>query len=462
MLKLSRYFAEVQIGNKVVLFSTRTSKVCSLNKDEYMKLKSGSFDELSEKSVEILINNEILIGESEDELRTIIAQNKTTIQDKKTFYQVIQPTAMCQLGCGYCGQVHTKDYLGNSVSDAMIERFETKMKEKPYEHVSVAWFGGEPLVGLPQMREMTAKLIAMADRFNCTYSAKIVTNGLSLKENIFLELVQKLKINNIEVTLDGIAEYHDKRRFTKEGLSSFDIIFNNLLKIFNRADFKELGCGISIRCNVDSTNFDGVKPLIRLLAEHNLQDKISYFYVAPIHSWGNEAHLVSLEKEKFAQMEMEWILEQYKYGFRPALLPNRKNEVCLSVTSDTEVFDAFGNVFDCSETPLVETYKGTPYILGNMKNGQESISSYRPLNNFYDEVQAGEYPCTKCPMLPTCGGGCPKSWREGIVACPSPKFNIKERLMLYYFIRKHGVDELRKNIIEDELSFIPEQVSSNL
>lgn len=452
MFLLSRYSIATPIDgtNRVMLFSTRTGKLCSITETEYNKVLLGEIDTISENTIDILLDNELLVGNHENELATIIAENKSSQLDKTEFYQVIMPSAMCQLGCGYCGQNHTKDYISSNFSDKIIERFDEKLSVKEYKHMSIAWFGGEPLMGLPQIREMTKSLYALADKHNCTYSSKVVTNGLSLKLPIFLELVQKLGVKSIEVTLDGVAMYHDKRRHTKDGLSSFDIIFNNLLKIYNYPNFKELGCDLSIRCNVDSTNFDGVKPLIHLLAEHNLQDKIAYFYVAPIHSWGNEAHLVSLEKEKFGEMEMEWLIEQYKYGFRPNLLPQRSKSVCLSVSSDSEVFDAFGNVYDCTETPLVKTYKDTPYVLGNLKDGIENISEHRPLVNFYDEVSEGAYPCTTCPMLPSCGGGCPKSWREGTMACPSPKFNIKDRMLLYYFLRKHGVEALKENLQEQE------------
>lgn len=449
MITLSKYLVTVPIegSSKVIAFSTRTGKVCTISNTVLDKLTEKKVEEIPIETLEQLMSNEVVVGEGENELETIISQNKAYIEDRTMLYEVIQPTAMCQLGCGYCGQQHTKDYLQTGAAEKILQRIESRLQSGKYKHLSIGWFGSEPLMGLAQIRTMTPELIALAAKYNCGYSSKMVSNGLSLKEPIFLELVQKWKVQGIEVTLDGTAEYHDKRRYTKDGLSTFDLIFNNLLKILNRPDFKSLGCGISLRCNVDATNYDSVKPLIHLLAENNLQDKISYFYVAPVHKWGNDAYLMSLEKEEFAKLEMEWLLEQFKYGFTQSLLPQRKHQVCISVTNDSEVFDAFGNVYDCSETPLVDTYANTDYVLGNINNGPDSISSHRPLLSFYDEVLDGDYPCTKCPMLPTCGGGCPKSWREGIVACPSPKSNIKDRLLLYYFIKKHGMDALRETVL---------------
>lgn len=427
--------ADIQI-NKVVLFATRTARTLTVSEALYDKLKREAWDEMHDNDFEKLLRVEAIVPAGEDELQTVLGRNNAAISDKKSLYHVIQPTAMCQLGCGYCGQKHTKDYLSTPVSSRIVERIESKFARKDYNHVEIAWFGGEPLMGYSQIRELTPQLQQMAARHNCTYGAKLVTNGLSLKEPIFLELVKKHGIKKIEVTLDGTAEYHDARRHTKEGISTFDLIFNNILKICNRPDFKELGCSITLRCNVDERNHAGVVPLIKLLAEHNLQDKLSYFYVAPIHSWGNEAHLRSLEKQEFANREISWLVEQFRHGFKPTLVPTVNPIVCLSVTPDAEVFDAFGNVFDCSEVPYVETYEGTDYLLGNMKNGMPASFKPRSLNNFNDQVAEGEYPCTGCEMLPVCGGGCPKSWREGVAPCPPNKFNIKDKLALYYLQSK--------------------------
>lgn len=427
---------------KRVLFATRTAKAMVITNRLYDKLQREAWSEIAPVDFEKLVNIEAIVSESDVEVKTVIERNKEIIYGTKTLYHVIQPTAMCQLGCGYCGQKHTKDYLDKGASEKILERIESKFQNRDYDQVSIAWFGSEPLMGLSQIRELTPKLQKLAEKYNCGYNSRVVTNGLSLKEPIFLELVQKHGVNKMEITLDGTAEYHDARRHTKEGLSSFDLIFKNLLTIFNRPDFKDLGCNISIRCNVDERNSEGVQPLIKYLALHNLQDKIQFFYVAPIHSWGNDAHLLSHEKQQFAEKEVEWILNQYQNGFRPGLLPALNPSVCISVTPDAEVFDAFGNVFDCTETPYVETYENTEYVLGNLHNGLSTISKHRPLLSFNDDVVDNEYPCSTCKMLPVCGGGCPKSWREGIAACPTNKFNIKEKLMLFYALKRDGVDVL--------------------
>ena len=434
-----------------ILFATRTAKTLKISRALYNAFIKAEWHNMSQDDFDKLLVVEAIVPSCENELSVVIKRNKAAIADMGTLYHVIQPSAMCQLGCSYCGQTHTKNNVSSELYESLLGRIESKFEGKQYRHVQIGWFGGEPLMGYAQIRDLTPKLQAMATLHGCTYSGKVVTNGLSLKESVFLELVQKFSVNEIEVTLDGIATYHDTRRHTKEGLGTFDLILRNLKAIFSRPDFKTLGCSVSIRCNVDERNREGVTPLIHLLAAHELQDKIAYFYVAPIHSWGNNAHELSVEKQEFAEEEIGWILEQLKAGFSPQLIPHLNPVVCLSVTPDAEVFDAFGNVFDCTETPYVDSYKDTNYVLGNLGHKDNSISEYRPLINFNDEVLSGQYPCATCCMLPVCGGGCPKSWREGMAPCPTNKFNIESKLALSYALQKTGKSAVLETLAAERL-----------
>lgn len=420
--------------NYQVVYSTRTAKSILLSDTVIKYLVNGEFTSISEDTLDHLIDIKIIVPADEDELATIISNNKAAIDQEKTLFYVIQPTAQCQLGCHYCGQQHTKNYLSETYYAKILGRIADKLSANTgYTHLRIGWFGAEPLMGLSHIKHMTPELKKLAAKNGCTYSSKMVTNGLGLKENIF-RLLTELDVKQLEITLDGSAEYHDQRRHTKQGGKSFDLIFNNLLKIFSMPDFGQLGTGITIRCNVDSTNHEGVSALIQLLDDHQLQDKVSGVYLAPIHSWGNDAHLLSLEKENFAKLEMEWLIDLYQRGFNVSVLPNiTKPIVCMTVSKNAEIIDAFGNIFNCTEVPYVPTYEAkTSFKIGNVKDAPESLSKHRHLSDWNDDILDKKFPCSSCRILPICGGACPKSWHEQNCPCPSIKFNIEDRLLLHY------------------------------
>lgn len=427
-----------------VLFCSRSGESFVVNKELKTNLLEERFDLIPDPIIEKLIASKGIVLKEENELFEIREENKKAIRqnDDSELYIVIQPSANCQLGCYYCGQNHTKNYLTEEYSRAIVERIRGKLMAGNYKSLFIGWFGGEPLMGLPQLRELTNQFKKLAEEFNIRYASKIVTNGLSLKSKIFEELVVDLNVTQIEVTLDGPAEFHDTHRYTKEGKNSFELIYKNLTEIFKRDDYEKLGCFISIRCNVDRKNWEGVSPLIKLLANDGFQKKVSHFYVIGIYSWaGNDAHTNSLTKEEFASKEIDWLIEMFEAGFNPRVIPSRQKQVCAVVSPSFEMYDTFGNVFNCTEVSFSDTYEKTPYALGNLSNPKE-ISERRPLSDWNETILTDKFPCHTCKMLPVCGGGCPKSWHEDMRACPSAKFNIKERLALGYVLTKAKITEL--------------------
>jgi uncharacterized protein len=278
------------------------------------------------------------------------------------------------------------------------------------------------------------------------YFARVVTNGLSLKEDIYEELITVHKVNSIEITLDGTAESHDARRHTKSKEKTFDIIFANLLKIVDRENFAA-ECNINIRCNADERNADYVIPLIELLASHGLHKKVN-FYIAAVYSWGNDAHLLT-PKEEMANREIDWFLAMKQHGFPVNPLPGRTRVVCTTVMRHNEVFDAFGNIYNCTEVPYVPAYDGGKYATGHLMNHEEVKPDHEiPFLDWNDKILSKDKSiwCWNCRILPVCGGRCPKNWDEGIPPCPIMKFNMEDRIGLAYYICKEKV----KDVTTDE------------
>jgi uncharacterized protein len=438
-LKLSNYrvvtppfFDELEGRTKLVLYANRTASVRIVDEATWNLIEVGLFDQLPQEMLFDLVEIELIVPAIEDELATIINRNDASSINDDSLYLVIQPTASCQLGCHYCGQQHTSKLLSDEDQHRLIKRTSAKLESKPFRKLSIGWFGAEPLAGISVMRTLTPKLQALAESFGCSYKAKIVTNGLALTEKVATEIVNDLGVRFIEITLDGVAEYHDARRMQKNGMPTFDKIFANVLALARR---KDLDVQLSVRCNVDRQNYESVSSLLQLLAEEGLPERIS-FYPAPIHSWGNDAHTRSLSPEEFAAREIGWLSEMILLGFQPALIPPRKPIVCMAVMPQAELVDAYGTIFNCTEVSYVPTY-GTPneYAISHL-SGKEMPGKRERLGNFNERVRQGEYPCSSCRMLPVCGGACPKSWQEGLEPCPSAKRNIEQRLLLSYAVSR--------------------------
>ena len=432
-LKLSRYHVvtpplrDAETGRPFrVVYSTRTAQRAIVDEDVWRPLALGRLDGLAPTLRDELVELELLVPAGEDELATIVGRNDAAARDSASLRLVVQPTAACQLGCGYCGQEHTADRMSEANQRLVVERARANLATGTYTAIDVGWFGSEPLLGLSVIRSLSPRLQALAAEHGCAYRARVVTNGLLLTPDVARELEHDHGVGQVEITLDGIDATHDERRGWKGGAPSFRRTFVNLVAVA-RAD--DVHLRIVVRGNVDRTNADGVDALIDRLAEEGLAGRIA-FYTAPVHDWGNDAHSVSFSAPEFARREAGWLAHQVRAGFKPTLVPGRKPIVCLAVERDGELVDAFGNLFSCTEVSYVPAY-GVPnrYALGRVDSG--TLPGRRQLlGNFNRRIEQRSVPCADCRMLPVCGGACPKAWLDGQEPCPSAKHNITQRLVL--------------------------------
>ncbi|MBT2621280.1 radical SAM protein [Chryseobacterium sp. ISL-6] len=449
--KLSHYliFTESHTDpNQVLIYSTVSSKLLKISALFALILQRNELHKLPKETLERLINDRIIIKEEEDELLTVITENKKSSTESTNLYEVIQPSAWCQLGCYYCGQDHTKNVLSDLSVKNITDRIYVKLKTGKYKTMNIGWFGGEPLTGLSTMRKINNIVRLHCEELDIELKGSVlVTNGMSLKPDIYKEMVNDFKINQFEITIDGIGEYHDKHRYLKkEKAGSYELIYRNISNILNSDFYAIAHQSMTIRCNVDRKNFDGVDPLIRQLAEDNLHNKINHLYFASIYSWAqNDAHKESLTKEEFAYYKLKWELLKLKLGYNSNELPKRKLNTCILTTKDSDMYDAYGNVYSCSEVSLTDVYKKSKYVLGNVN---KEVSNDRSYTDWYDKVwEKKEYQCNSCKLFPICGSACPKSWMEGNPPCPTIRYSIKDDIKLKEIkIHSETKDELIKFI----------------
>lgn len=453
--KVSQYaiFSDAVInGGYSLVYSTSAAALHAIKSDVVDKLQQSRLSELDELTIKKLIENGILVESHVDELKEILYENTLSATDSSLLYQVIAPSSNCQLGCNYCGQSHTKEVIEQSMEPKIMERITANLQKKNYKDIFIGWFGGEPLMGLQSIRSLSKQLLELAKKHGCSYGSKIVTNGLSLKPNIFFELFETWKVNTFEVTLDGTANAHDKRRYTKSKEATFNIIISNLREIISDSRFKKGACKIIIRCNVDKSNYEEVPLLIELLKTQGILDH-AFFYTAAIHSWGNDAHLGSMSQDEYADFQIDTYIKLRELGQIDQTLPTqRKKQVCISTSDHGEVFDASGDVFDCTEVSLVPAYKDLDkYKVGKLYDESFTQPS-RTFSSWNDDILKGEVPCTKCEILPICGGACPKLWKEGISPCPAIKHNIRNRMILDFSatmkILKENNIEARQDVLD--------------
>ena len=104
--------------------------------------------------------------------------------------------------------------------------------------------------------------------------------------------------------------------------------------------------------------------------------------------------------------------------------------MCIGTIRDSEMYDAYGNIFDCSETSYSSTYSKGPFALGNLRN-QKKLKCNSILKDVPEMLIKGKIEkCRVCKFYPLCGGLCPLALVENEARCPSFTYNIEDRMFI--------------------------------
>jgi uncharacterized protein len=147
---------------------------------------------------------------------------------------MLVPTYGCNLACTYCYRGRGTEQSSQGVPlnigkrpslisretvDAFFNYAETNFSNGPQKPF-ITLFGGEPLVDSPAQKSIIQYIVD-----KCAYAGyelSAVTNGYDFIG--YIDILKKVKIKEIQFTLDGSKDIHDSRRATANRKGTFDRI----------------------------------------------------------------------------------------------------------------------------------------------------------------------------------------------------------------------------------------------
>jgi uncharacterized protein len=311
----------------------------------------------------------------------------------------------------------------------VAERVLAGINDEATTTVRVSWFGAEPMIGWHALLDLSRRFVPAAHDAGIDYGATIVTNGSLLTVEKIETLRHECLVRQFDITLDGPARIHDQHRPLRNGKRSFDKIVSTLKEALSSDGLSDVL--IVLRTNVDVKNAGWVEEYLRFMADSGFATDRVLFSLAPVYAWSNDVSSIEIERKEYANLEIRWLSLMIDLGLRFEALPDEpKGAVCAAVTRSTEIHSSTGNVFSCSELPLVPKYEAEGGLGRTVDLGPIGLRPTGPFDDWHDSISLGEVPCHSCTLLPVCGGSCPKQWREGNRACPPFKFTVQERFNL--------------------------------
>ena len=250
------------------------------------------------------------------------------------FSVTLLTTEKCNLRCAYC---YEKFEYKASNADEMekIRGFFSTLSHK-YTDIQVSFFGGEPLLALRQMRAVIQFNAGLQSNF--TYS--LTTNGTLLSPQLLQELVNS-NLVHLQVTLDGLGASHNEIRQTKNGLATFDRIYNNLLG-YREVQGKFIGL---VRVNAAPSNAQDVAKLAQNIARDFGRDERFRVFIRPVGKWGGQKDedLAVLDAISYDILEREF------YSHIPDHMKwNADSEVCYAAMPNHLLLYPDGRLGKCT------------------------------------------------------------------------------------------------------------------
>lgn len=412
MLKKSAFTKIIKDDDKYYAFNTTNGFFLEIDFDNEkdrnefdQSLKNNEFNESNK--YKFLLEHGILVKDTYVERKKFESNYYKAFFNNSSIDITLVPTFACNLKCSYCyqsddRQKNNKKQLSNDIWIDLTYAYIEKMilKNKSIKILNITWFGGEPLLSSEIIKNLSLKLKKLFFKIKIDFHFDIITNGTIFGEKE-IKYFKEIPIENIQITLDGVKEYHDKLRIFNNDKGTYDIILKNIEDIMINTT-----SAISIRSNVNETTYfvENFKLLInefnnrfkkyidakRILIElptlitdtENYKNKIiNYDYYKNIIKY-------SRELEKIGQFKQDTIQFSAPY--------------CTARTQGSFVIGPNAELYKCWEHITDKNY-----IVGDVKNG-----ILKKNEEYWNFIGSYNFPpeCQSCELLPICLNGCPLNW----------------------------------------------------
>jgi len=295
----------------------------------------------------------------------------------------------------------------NRQTEARLLSFVENRLNEGRRALTVAWFGGEPLLALPLLERLSAGFIAACSHRGVVYAAQLVTNG-TLLTNSVVQRLRRIGVSQVQVTLDGLRGTHDaRRRWNKSRRSSFDDIMDGL-----RATIGQIP--VRLRVNVDDRNISDAMDLLALFAKEGWLNPATRFvpYVARVLDYTAASACAAghvCEPGRFEALQRRWFESLRSYGLDVTMralygFPEPRAVTCNAVSGSGYVVAPDGTLYRCSFDADDRTRAS-----GSLTEGVQPVEAEQ-FWRMYDPFQRRT--CRECEALPSCLGFCPRNFRD--------------------------------------------------
>ncbi len=134
------------------------------------RLESGddvSFDAAEQELLAQLVHGKFVLPDPYSEIEQYKFTHRRHRFDESTMGLVIAPTMACNMACQYCFEANKKGRMSAAVVEDVIGFVESRATQ--LRLMDVSWYGGEPLLAMDIIEDLTESFLDLADQYNFKY-----------------------------------------------------------------------------------------------------------------------------------------------------------------------------------------------------------------------------------------------------------------------------------------------------
>ncbi|MBR6336849.1 MAG: radical SAM protein, partial [Ruminococcus sp.] len=370
-------------NGKFLMKHTFSGEIVSLSADEYKDMEN----------IEELRQHRFIVPTDYDEdakyLETVKLIRLMQPQKPGLKSYTILPTTACNARCTYCYEEGFKvSSMTQETAEALVSYIE---KTRHDDKVTLAWFGGEPLVGVKVIRYVCEEL----ERRGIPFGSRMITNASLFTPELVKEAKEVWKLSKVQVSLDGDRrDYTERKRYIDPVKHNYEKVIS-VIHMLAEQDIK-----VNLRVNFDKDSIGRLKGFLDEMKAEFGDEKNVTLYLAALYQEKAKPYYLELQRE---MLELDRYIRELgiNYENREKMHSSFKINACMADSLDKSVvIQPDGSFFDCEHLPEAHSW-------GNVFDGVTDKALFDKLAapHKIDDM------CKKCPYLPQCTpfykNGCP-------------------------------------------------------
>lgn len=298
------------------------------------------------------------------------------------------PSTACNARCPYCYEEGHRILTMNEDVQKATTEYVTSLFGI-YERVTLVWFGGEPLLCMDTIEQMSSGIRERLPNDEDRLTQSIITNGALLGTALAEGFFDRCGIRSIQVSMDGFGDDNSQTK----GFRGIKGTYSDLIDNINRC--LTAGYHVTVRMNLSSTNEESLISLSKdLQRSFNMFDNM-HIYPAPLYGIGE----IYLDRDMVCDA-----IHRLRSTINSRFSCKRETRKgCFN--SNTYVIQPDGFVVPCEHLFSMENhYLGNVLSSTHMLSIGEMVSTCQSCSNFGICKQGCASMRTDCPTAHDCNG----------------------------------------------------------